>query len=546
MSASDIGTAYVNVVPKANGLQNQVTNMMNGAAGPAGTASGKFMGLKMKAALGGIAIGAAVVAGLKKSISEGAQLEQSIGGIETLFKDSADAVIKNARQAYKTAGVSANEYMENVTSYSAALIKSMGGDTKKAAKVADTAMKDMSDNANKMGTDMGSIQNAYQGFAKQNYTMLDNLKLGYGGTKQEMERLLADAEEISGVKYDIGNLSDVYSAIHVIQDELGITGTTAKEAEHTLSGSFASMKAAFTDLMGNLAIGENVGESMRALVQTMVTFLGENLIPAVIRVFQGLPEAIGALMDSGAPEMIDKAATAIDAAAPTLVDKGADLVIKLSIGIIKALPKIISVAGKLVNAVLKVVVGLPVKLLSMGLGAAGQFGLGLLKGFNSAIGKVGATVSKILAPIKNVIAKIKGMFPLSIGKIFSNIKLPHFSVSGGKPPYGLGGMGVKPSFSIEWFAKGALLTDAVLFGGGEKGDEAVVPLDPFWRKLEDSQSIDYDRLSAVLVDALLKAHLTVETVVDGKVIARSTAPYMRSELNSLDTRANRALGIVGI
>ena len=543
---SDIGTAYVNVVPKANGLQNQVTNMMNGAAGPAGTASGKFMGLKMKAALGGIAIGAAVVAGLKKSISEGAQLEQSIGGIETLFKDSADAVIKNARQAYKTAGVSANEYMENVTSYSAALIKSMGGDTKKAAKVADTAMKDMSDNANKMGTDMGSIQNAYQGFAKQNYTMLDNLKLGYGGTKQEMERLLADAEEISGVKYDIGNLSDVYSAIHVIQGELGITGTTAKEAEHTLSGSFASMKAAFTDLMGNLAIGENVGESMRALVQTVVTFLGGNLIPAVIRVFQGLPEAIGALMDSGAPEMIDKAATAIDAAAPTLVDKGADLVIKLSIGIIKALPKIISVAGKLVNAVLKVVVGLPVKLLSMGLGAAGQFGLGLLKGFNSAIGKVGATVSKILAPIKNVIAKIKGMFPLSIGKIFSNIKLPHFSVSGGKPPYGLGGMGVKPSFSIEWFAKGALLTDAVLFGGGEKGDEAVVPLDPFWRKLEDSQSIDYDRLSAVLVDALLKAHLTVETVVDGKVIARSTAPYMRSELNNLDTRANRALGIVGI
>ena len=543
---SDIGTAYVNVVPKANGLQNQVTNMMNGAAGPAGTASGKFMGLKMKAALGGIAIGAAVVAGLKKSISEGAQLEQSIGGIETLFKDSADAVIKNARQAYKTAGVSANEYMENVTSYSAALIKSTGGDTKKAAKVADTAMKDMSDNANKMGTDMGSIQNAYQGFAKQNYTMLDNLKLGYGGTKQEMERLLADAEGISGVKYDIGNLSDVYSAIHVIQGELGITGTTAKEAEHTLSGSFASMKAAFTDLMGNLAIGENVGESMRALVQTVVTFLGGNLIPAVIRVFQGLPEAIGALMDSGAPEMIDKAATAIDAAAPTLVDKGADLVIKLSIGIIKALPKIISVAGKLVNAVLKVVVGLPVKLLSMGLGAAGQFGLGLLKGFNSAIGKVGATVSKILAPIKNVIAKIKGMFPLSIGKIFSNIKLPHFSVSGGKPPYGLGGMGVKPSFSIEWFAKGALLTDAVLFGGGEKGDEAVVPLDPFWRKLEDSQSIDYDRLSAVLVDALLKAHLTVETVVDGKVIARSTAPYMRSELNNLDTRANRALGIVGI
>lgn len=543
---SDIGTAYVNIVPEAKGIKGQVTNMMNGAAGPAGTASGKLMGLKMAAAVGGVAIGAAVVTGLKKAIGEGAKLEQSVGGIETLFKDSADAVIKNAREAYRTAGISANEYMENVTSFSAGLIKSMAGDTKKAGKVADMAMIDMSDNANKMGTDMSSIQTAYQGFAKQNYTMLDNLKLGYGGTKTEMERLLADAEELTGVKYDIGNLSDVYTAIHVIQGELGITGTTAKEANETLAGSFNSMKAAFTDLMGNLATGSNVGESMKALVETAVTFLGGNLVPAIITVFKSLPEAIGALLSSDAPLMIDQAASAIDAAAPKLAENGANMVIKLGAGIIKALPSIISVAGKLINAVLKVIVGLPVQLLAKGLAAAGQFGLGLLKGFNAAIGKVKVTVGKILTPVKNVIDKIKGLFPLSIGKIFSNLKLPRFEVSGGKPPFGIGGLGVKPSFNVQWFAKGGLLDGPTLFGGGEAGQEAVLPLDPFWKRLDEHSAIDYDRLSAALTDALMKSHLTVETVVDGKVIARSTAPYMRNELNSLDNRSNRTLGLVGV
>lgn len=486
MANSSIGTAYVNIVPKADGMKNQVSNMMTDATGPAGTKAGSLFGLKMKAALavGAAAAGAALVAGVSKAITEGGKLEQSIGGIETMFKGSADAVIKNARQAYKTAGISANEYMENVTSFSAGLIKSLGGDTKKAAKVADTAILDMSDNANKMGTDISSIQTAYQGFAKQNYTMLDNLKLGYGGTKQEMERLLEDAGKLSGQKYDISNLSDVYEAIHVIQGELGITGTTAKEASQTLSGSFNSMKAAFTDFMGNLAMGENVGPSMQGLVESIVTFIGGNLIPAIGRVFASLPEAIGALMSSGAPEMIANAATAIDAAAPTLAAKGADLVIQLGKGIINALPSIISVAGKLVNAVLKVIVGLPVILLSKGLAAAGNFALGLLKGFTSLIGKVKSVIDRILAPIKGLVEKVKGFFPLSIGKIFSNIKLPHFTVSGGKAPWGLGGAGAPPKFNVKWFAKGAILTEPTLFGGGERGAEGIVPLDPLWSKLD--------------------------------------------------------------
>ena len=486
MANSSIGTAYVNIVPKAEGIKNSVGTMMNGAVGPAGESAGKVLGGKLKMALAGAAVGAgvAIAAGLKKSISEGAKLEQSIGGIETLFKGSADAVIKNARQAYKTAGMSANEYMEQVTSYSAGLIKSLGGDTKKAASVADMAILDMSDNANKMGSSIESIQNAYQGFAKQNYTMLDNLKLGYGGTKQEMERLLADAGKLTGQKYDINNLSDVYNAIHAIQGELGITGTTAKEASQTLSGSFSSMKAAFTDFMGNLALGENVGPSMQALVQSIVTFVGGNLIPAIIRVFKSLPEAFGALMNSGAPEMISKAATAIDAAAPKLAENGANLVIKLGAGIIKALPKIISVAGKLINAILKVVIGLPAILLGKGLAAAGNFVLGILKGFVQGLGKIKAAVAKMLSPITGFISKVKNIFPINLGKIFGGIKLPHFKISGGKIPWGIGGAGEKPKVSVEWYAKGGIMTQPVLFGGGESGHEAIVPLDPFWKKLE--------------------------------------------------------------
>ncbi len=207
-----------------------------------------------KTALKGITIAAGTTATafagiVTASVKARGELEQQIGGIETLFKNNADKVIENANKAYKTAGLSAIEYMSTATSFSASLLQSLGNDTAKAAEIADMAIIDMSDNANKMGTSMEMIQNAYQGFAKQNYTMLDNLKLGYGGTKTEMERLLADAEKLTGIKYDINNLNDVYNAIHVIQGELGITGTTAKEASETLQGSMASLSASWNNFL---------------------------------------------------------------------------------------------------------------------------------------------------------------------------------------------------------------------------------------------------------------------------------------------------------
>src|SRR5574344_992703 len=213
-------------------------------------------GLATAAKVGAAAVaaaGTAMVAIGKQAIEQYAEYEQLVGGVETLFKQSSDTVMGYAENAYKTAGLSANEYMSTVTSFSASLLQSLNNDTAKSAEVADMAITDMSDNANKMGTDMSMIQSAYQGFAKQNYTMLDNLKLGYGGTKTEMERLLADASKLSGVEYNIDNLNDVYEAIHVVQTELGVTGTTAKEASTTIQGSVNSMKSAWTNLVTGIA-----------------------------------------------------------------------------------------------------------------------------------------------------------------------------------------------------------------------------------------------------------------------------------------------------
>lgn len=232
---------------------------------------------------------------IKNTVNAVAENEQLIGGIETLFKDTAPQVLKFASNAYKTAGISANKYMETVTSFSASLLQSLGNDTDKAADYADMAIADMSDNANKMGSSMESIQNAYQGFAKQNYTMLDNLKLGYGGTKKEMERLLQDAGKIVGKKFDIKSLADVYEAIHVIQQELDITGTTQKEAENTISGSFNSAKAAWQDLLVAVGSGKDVKKAFKNFSDSAKTAL-RNVAPVVRRAVENIPELVKELL----------------------------------------------------------------------------------------------------------------------------------------------------------------------------------------------------------------------------------------------------------
>lgn len=299
--STELGKAYVQIIPSAKGISGAIQNQLNPEATTAGIHAGESLSSKLISVVKGAIATAAIGKAIQASLMEGANLQQSLGGVETLFKDSADKVKKYADEAYKTSGLSANDYMENVTSFSASLLQSVGGDTEKAADVANMAMIDMSDNANKMGTNMQDIQNAYQGFAKQNYTMLDNLKLGYGGTKEEMQRLLADAEKLTGVKYDINNLSDVYNAIHEIQGDLEITGTTAKEAVKTFSGSFAAMKASLSNFLGNLALGRDISPSLEALAKTTSTFLFKNLLPMIMNIVKALPHAIVTFIKAAVP-----------------------------------------------------------------------------------------------------------------------------------------------------------------------------------------------------------------------------------------------------
>lgn len=342
MVGSKIATAYVQVMPSMDGVASKVKQ----AFGAAGNESGSTFGGNLVSTIKGAIATAGIGKALTDSIMSGANLEQSLGGIETLFKDSADTVIKNAEKAYKTAGMSANQYMETVTSFSASLLQGLGGDTVKAASVSDMALTDMSDNANKMGTSMEMIQNAYQGFAKQNYTMLDNLKLGYGGTKTEMQRLLADAQKLTAVTYDLNNLADVYEAIHVIQEEMGITGTTAKEASETLSGSFASMKAAYSDFISNLALGRDLEGPLEALTETAFTFLVGNLLPAVGNVLSGLPTVFSTAF-STAIRGLNIAAQNAD----VILKQGVDLVIGIGKSIITAVPYLAEAAFNIVAAI---------------------------------------------------------------------------------------------------------------------------------------------------------------------------------------------------
>lgn len=343
--AGSVAKAYVQVIPSAEGIKGKLSNVFNSEMPSAGQSAGGVFGSNLVGKIKGLIAAAGIGKILSESLQAGAALQQSLGGIETLFKDSASTVIANAEKAYKTAGMSANEYMETVTGFSASLLQSLGGDTAAAASAADVALQDMADNANKMGTSMESIQYAYQGFAKQNYTMLDNLKLGYGGTKTEMERLLADAQKLTGIEYNIDNLSDVYSAIHVIQEEMGITGATANEAATTFSGSLASMKAAFSDLLANLSTGRDIGPSLTALGETIFTFVQNNLLPMVGNIFAALPETLSSLLS-----MAIQGLNLIADNADSILQMGIDLVTGLGSAIITALPYLAEAALNIVTS----------------------------------------------------------------------------------------------------------------------------------------------------------------------------------------------------
>lgn len=327
---NNISSVVKSSMSECQDVVNKGSSGIGGALGKIGNVAGGIA----KGVAVGVGVASTAVIGLgKQAVDAYGNYEQLVGGVETLFKENASTVIKNASNAYKTAGMSANAYMETVTSFSASLLQSVGGDTVKASEMADMAITDMSDNANKMGTSMEMIQNAYQGFAKQNYTMLDNLKLGYGGTKSEMERLLADAQAISGIQYDISSYADVVDAIHVIQTEMGITGTTAKEASSTIQGSIASMGSAWQNLLTGLADPtQNLDQLLNNFVDSVIT-VGDNLIPRVSMILESITKLISSL----APKLVAEVPNIVSQLLPSII-QGAVSIVN---AIVQALPQLI-------------------------------------------------------------------------------------------------------------------------------------------------------------------------------------------------------------
>lgn len=401
---------------------------------------GSAVNTAVKASAAAVGAASAGVAALGTAcINAYADYEQLVGGVETLFKDSADTIQTYADNAYKTAGLSANEYMETVTSFSASLLQSLDGDTEKAAAAADLAITDMADNANKMGTAMESIQNAYQGFAKQNYTMLDNLKLGYGGTKEEMQRLLADAEKLSGVKYDLSSYADIVEAIHVIQTEMGITGTTAKEASTTIQGSVASMKAAWANLMVGMADDTQDFDLLLSNFIESIGTVADNLLPRIGVVIEGMgklvaglaPEIASALptltnellpnlvelgvqsisalvqgiqengdsLAAGALSIVGTLAEGIAELLPMVADTAASLVVSLADGLTESLPNIIPVAIETISTLVENLTENANTIIDAGI----QIIIALGEGLIAALPQLIETIPQIVINIANVI-----------------------------------------------------------------------------------------------------------------------------------------------
>lgn len=430
----ELGKAYVQIVPSAQGIKSALTEMFDEETEGLGEQTGQSIGQKLVGTLKNVIVAAGIGKIISDSINMGGALQQSLGGVETLFKDSADTVKEYAAKAYRTVGLSANDYMEQTTSFAASLLSSVSQDTDAAAQLANMAMVDMADNANKMGTDMQDIQNAYQGFAKQNYTMLDNLKLGYGGTQAEMQRLLNDATKISGVKYDLGNLADMYSAIHIIQQEMDITGTTAKEAATTLTGSFAAMKAAAENVMGNWSTGADLTEPLQALADTAQTFLVDNLLPMIGNVLAGIPEIVYSLVPEllqtgtellsslaqgfteGIPEFFSNALPQLLAFtdqlrdnAASFVDAGLNLITQLLNGLIAGLPDLIAYVPDIIINICGIINDNMPKILGEGVAIIVQLVVGIVK----AVPDLLANWKKILQAVLSVISAINW---LNIGK----------------------------------------------------------------------------------------------------------------------------------
>jgi phage-related protein len=474
------------------------------------TLSGKFKnGLATAAKVGAAAVGAAatgIAVLMKNALNNYAEYEQLVGGVDTLFKDSSAKVQEYAANAYKTAGLSANEYMDTVTSFSASLLQSLGGDTEAAADMANVAITDMSDNANKMGTDMASIQNAYQGFAKQNYTMLDNLKLGYGGTKEEMQRLIDDANALNAAQgkytnYSIESYADIVSAIHDVQVEMGIYGTTADEASTTIQGSVSSMKAAWVNLLVGIADDNANFKTLTEQFVDSLVAVGENIIiPRINIIIQGLTQ----LITEASQTIIPLAVQILLENLPSIVAAGMDLIIALVSGILDNIDMLIDCVLEMVDVIVdKLIDNLP-KLIDGGIRLIAALANGLIRAIPNLVSKIPQIISSI---VKGIISGIPAIF--DVGKnivegLWNGIKSMGSWVSGKVKDF-FGGIvgGVKDFLGIHSPSKvfagiGGFMAE----GLGEGFDDQFKSV-----KKDIENSMDFDA-GTITADANISRHYT--------------------------------------
>ena len=492
-------------------------------------------GLKTAAKIGTAAVGAAatgIVALTKSAVENYAEYEQLVGGVETLFGTSAWKVQEYASNAYKTAGLSANEYMETVTSFSASLLQSLGGDTEAAAEYADRAVTDMSDNANKMGTSMEMIQNAYQGFAKQNYTMLDNLKLGYGGTKTEMERLVADAAALTDVQADLGvtvdanslSFGNIVNAISVMQTKMGIAGTTTEEASETISGSINAMKGAWSNLITGVADeNANFEELVNNFVETLVgDESGEggvinNILPRVEVALEGAGKLVEALI----PVIIDKVPTIINEWLPKILQSGIDIIRSIMDGMIQNQGDIVNGVVNTVNTLVNGLLDHLPEILVMGVTLIGQIAAGLIQGLPDLIGRI----PEIITDIVNAFSENSDVF-IEIGKsIVSGIWNGIVALWNGLVD-SLSGL-------VNGLFGGSTTTANVNVNGSHAGGLEYVPFDGYIaelhkgeRVLTASEAMGYNNRSNSEYDER-PIKIVVQSVLDGKVIGETAYNYNR-------------------
>lgn len=547
--ATQVGEAVVRLKFDGSKVKSELSDISSEAKKSSSTLGSAF---SSAAKIGTAAFAAATSAAIafvtkatKAAVEGFAEYEQLVGGVDTLFKDASKEVQQYADIAYKTAQISANEYMSTVTSFSASLLQSLGGDTKKAAKYADQAIIDMADNANKMGTSMEMIQNAYQGFAKQNYMMLDNLKLGYGGTRGEMQRLLKDAEEISGIHFELGNFADMVQAIHIVQTELGITGTSAQEASKTIQGSVRSMKAAWSNLIVGMADdNQNFDQLMNNFVDSAVIAM-ENLIPRIEIALNG----VVMLVEKLAPIIIEKLPVLIQTLLPAFLN----VVTQIAIGIIQNMPMILTtilnsflsalpgIITAIVNALPQIITAIIEFLtnpetIGLLIDAAIQLFMALVMAVPQILGALieafGRLVGNLWEGIKNMFSKFAANFGKFIGDIFKGaingvlafienfINIPIDLLNGflGLINDAFGWLGVNipkiGRIQLPRLAQGGVVNSETAAVIGENGAEAVLPL-------ENNTDNWAGLLAGILVDEM-------ENVDGGKNIN----VYMTNNINS--------------